>query len=296
MQCNRCGAQFPTGTPTCPYCAQPISPQAGSSSPHQGSFYAEPTVAATPPPPPTLYATPPPPPPPVSSSQPFYPAPPQAGAYAPQPIMVPVMVQAPPKSGCATAAWIVLLVLVLVSLCGGTIFAATTYQANQNTQATATSNADDASTNATATSFAVALTPTPYPPYTESDSPSGANFSEAAQQVISSAQLASAVDNKNRPTELQSTFQSGQTIYLVYSWTRGYTGYVQTRWYVDGKDELNYTSDYTNQYATGYGYMSDSFISYGNVEQGTIEVFWCQDKACTRGGLAWARPFTITAN
>lgn len=294
MQCSRCSAQFPIGAPACPYCGQPASLPAGSSSPNHGNLSAAPTVYATPPPPPASYPVAP-PPPPIHASQPLYPQQLQAGTYG-QPVMVPVMVQPPKKSGCGTAVGIFLIILLVMAAGGGSILAVSNYQASQNVQATATANTDEANNNATATAYAVALTPTPYPPYTESYSPSGATFSGAAQQVISSAQLASAVDNQNRPTELQSTFQGGQTIYLVYQWTRGYTGYVQTRWYVDGKDELNYTSGYTNQYAEGYGYISNTVFSYGTVEQGTIEVFWCQDKECTRGGLAWVRPFTVAAN
>jgi hypothetical protein len=55
-------------------------------------------------------------------------------------------------------------------------------------------------------------------------------------------------------------------------------------------------SKYINQYAAGYGYMTDSFFADGNTGQGTIEVFWCQDSACTHGGLSWVRPFSVTTN
>lgn len=45
-----------------------------------------------------------------------------------------------------------------------------------------------------------------------------------------------------------------------------------------------------------YGYMTDSFYAYGNTGQGAIEVFWCQDADCAHGGLAWVRPFSVTAS
>ncbi|HXR66624.1 MAG TPA: hypothetical protein VN729_11905 [Ktedonobacteraceae bacterium] len=47
---------------------------------------------------------------------------------------------------------------------------------------------------------------------------------------------------------------------------------------------------------SSYGYMTNSFFADGNTGQGTIEVFWCQDSACTHGGLSWVRPFSVTTN
>lgn len=266
-------------------------------------------IVPTPPPPPISYgqATPPPyapttPPPPINYGQAAPPpmgypqaAPPppmQAGAYG-QPIMVPMMPQPQKKSGC-TAGLIVAVVLLLVCVCGVTLFAGGLYIHGQQVNATATSIANDANDNATSTAYAVSLTPTPYPPYTESNSPSGATFSGRAQQVIANAQLADNVDSHNQPTSLESTFNNDQTIYLVYNWARGNTGYVQTRWYLNGELKDTSLSNYINQNANGYGYFSDSFfVSNGAVGQGAVEVFWCQDADCTHGGLAWVRPFSI---
>ncbi|HEX7734195.1 MAG TPA: hypothetical protein VF458_05020 [Ktedonobacteraceae bacterium] len=267
MQCNRCGATLPPGVPTCPYCANPTPYNAGSS-------------------PQNMYA----PPPPTSYGQQLYAPPPQV-PYG-QPVMVPIMAQPRKQSGCATAA-IIVLVIALVLACGigGIVIAV---QHNNTTQLDnhATATAD----GATATAYSAQLTPTPYPPYTESNSPSGATFSEAAQQVIPTAQLAGEVDSQNRPVTLQSTFRSDKTIYLSYKWAQGNTGYVQTRWYVNGAMKHKSMSKYINQYAYGYGYFSDGFSTYDTTLQGTIEVFWCQDSACTHGGLAWARPFSVTAS
>ncbi|GHO66381.1 hypothetical protein KSC_052730 [Ktedonobacter sp. SOSP1-52] len=206
--------------------------------------------------------------------------------------MAPVVAQPRKQSGCAIAAIIVLVVL-LVLTCG----ISGIYIAVQNNK-TATMNQDATATadNVTATAYSVQLTPTPYSPYTESESPSGATFSEAAQQVIPTAQLANEVDSQYRPVTLQSKFQSSQTIYLSYKWAQGSTGYVQTRWYVNGEMKDKAMSKYINQYADGYGYFSDSFSTYDITFQGTVEVFWCQDAGCTHGGLAWARPFSVTTS
>lgn len=209
--------------------------------------------------------------------------------------MVPVVVRKP-SSGCGIAATVVLIVLLVVVLCAGSLFAGNLLISKNNASATVTSLNIDATSTADDATVSAELTPTPFPPYTESYSPSGADFSEAAQEVITSAQLASEVDDSNRPTELQSTFRSGQTIYLVYNWAQGNTGYVQTRWYFNGESKGEGMSKYIGQNAAGYGYSTGTFYANGNTGQGTIEVFWCQDADCTHGGLSWIRPFSVTAD
>jgi flagellar basal body-associated protein FliL len=216
--------------------------------------------------------------------------------YGPPPIVVPVTVRPKQSSGCGIAAIVVLVVFLVAVLCTGSLFASRLLITKSSASSTVTSiNIDETATADDATASAE-LTPTPFPPYTESYSPSGANFSEAAQEVITNAQLASEVDSSNRPSELQSTFQSGQTIYLVYKWAQGNTGYVQTRWYYNGESKGEAMSKYIGSNAVGYGYMTGTFYAYGNTGQGTIEVFWCQDAACTHGGLSWIRPFSVTAD
>lgn len=282
MQCNRCGSMLPPGVPNCPYCANPTPYNVVAPPPNV-------------PPPPTNYGqTPyPPPGPHAPYSQPPYPSPAQQIPYG-QPMMVPMA--APPKrSGCSTAA-IIVLILLLIVICGGSVLGGGLYISKKNANATVTSMNDDATSTASEATYTTELTPTAFPPYTESNSPSGANFSEAAQQVISSAQLANAIDSNYRPTELQSGFRGGQTIYLVYKWVQGNAGYVQTRWYYNGEMKDEVMSRYINQYAAGYGYMTNSFYAYGNTGQGTIEVFWCQDANCKHGGLAWVRPFSVSAS
>jgi hypothetical protein len=264
VQCNRCRAPLPPGVPSCPYCANP--------TPYN--------VSAPPFPPPTSYGQPP------------Y-APPQV-PYG-QPVMAPIAVQPRKQSGCSTAV-VIALVILLVLVCGGSLLGGGILITQKNAAATVTSMNDDATATADDATYTAQLTPTPYPPYTESQSPSGATFSEAAQQVIPNAQLASAVDSSYRPTELQSTFRSGQEIYLVYKWAAGNTGYVQTRWYLNGERKDTNMSKYINQNAYGYGYMGETFYITDNTSQGTIEVFWCQDAACAHGGFAWARPFSVTAS
>lgn len=267
MQCNRCRATLPAGATVCPYCANPTPYNAGSS----------PSNTLPPPPPPTNYGQPP------------YAPPPQYGP----PVMVPVPVPPRKTSGCGIAALVVCLILFVVGVLVVGIGGVAVFK--HNADATATSMEYDATATADDATYTAQLTPTPYPPYTESDSPSGADFSEAAQQVIPSAQLANEVDGDNRPTSLQSHFSSGDTIYLVYKWAQGNTGYVMTRWYMNGQKEHEKQSSYIGANAAGYGYMAYDVDTYDDVTiQGIIEVFWCQDSACEHGGLAWARPFTVT--
>ncbi|GHO71173.1 hypothetical protein KSC_100650 [Ktedonobacter sp. SOSP1-52] len=55
-------------------------------------------------------------------------------------------------------------------------------------------------------------------------------------------------------------------------------------------------SKHIDQDTYGYGYFSERFSPYDITFQGTVEVFWCQDADCIHGGLAWARPFSVTAS
>ncbi|MEO6888734.1 MAG: hypothetical protein ABI456_06085 [Ktedonobacteraceae bacterium] len=263
MQCNRCGTLLPPGAPNCPRCGIP-----------------------------TPYNTLP---PATAYGQPPYVQPPQPALYG-QPAMGPVMVPQQQRRSGGSTGLIVVLVILLMCVCLGTLVGGGVLITRHNADATVTSMNDDATSTAQNATYTTMLTPTPYPPYTESNPPSGATFYEAAQQVIPSAQLASTVDNQHRPTELQSTFRGGQTIYLVYKWAQGNTGYVQTRWYFNGEMKHTLISKLVSQYATGYGYMSTGFYSYGNTGQGAVEVFWCQDAGCNHGGLAWVRPFSVTAS
>lgn len=314
MNCSRCGLALPPGASTCPRCAQPTPYNAGPSSPNHAGYIA-PTIQATPPVPPTVYAVPEPvsptPPPPVAPGAygasgaswapppppPVYPQGPQAGSYVP-PAMIPVMVPPPKKSGL-TATLVIVIVFLLVCVCGATVFAGGLFISGQRANANATAAADNATStsistgdNATSTAITNSLTPTPYPPYTESNPPSGSTFSGNAQQIIANAQLASQVNSDNQPTELQSNFTTGQEVYMAYQWTQGYHGYVYTLWYFNGQMEDNLTarSDLITNTMRGYGYMGSTFFHTG---QGAVEVYYCGQSDCSDRQLAWVRPFSV---
>lgn len=268
-------------------------------------------ASAPPPPPPASYVPPTPPPaspyPPAGQMaagqsgpgwvyQPSAPTwPPQAGA--PVPPVMPVVTQPQKKSGCSVAT-IIILVISLIVVCGAAALGGGIwYTQQQNANATISALNDNATATADANYQATStaqLTPTPYPPYTESNAPSGNNFSEYAQQVIASAQTAGSVDSQNRPTTLQSKFNGGDEVYLSYKWTQGYSGYVYTLWYFNGHLESNLTtrSNYIHTYNYGYGYMGATFYDSG---QGAVEVYWCGKSDCSDRRLAWVRPFTIVS-
>jgi|GEM_PF-4161792 len=212
----------------------------------------------------------------------------------PMPMLVPVQ---PKKSSGASLAIIIVLVVLLVVVCGASVVGGGLFlRHNSQMNASATAVAYDATASAddaTATAEIQELTPTPYPAYTESDPPSGDTFSGTAQQIIASAQLASDVNSKDQPTELESVYQPDQTIYLAYHWNNiGYSGYVYTIWYFNGQEETSDISDYMGTNYSSYdGYISYSLSDDG---QGAVEVYWCKSSNCDDRELAWVRPFTIS--
>lgn len=316
MQCQHCGYPVPAGAWTCPRCSRPLVYSAGAGY-NNASVPPPPSLAPTqlatggpPPLAPTQFAgaggpgaQPPPPPPsppgwqtPVGPSGPgwtFQPAPP-----VPQPVFLPVQPQ--PKSGCSTAAIVVLVVLLVVVCAGAVLGGAIWYTQAHNVQVTVTALSENVNAtatainnNATATVATTQLTPTPYPPYTESNPPSGATFSGTAQRIVTYAQMASQLNSHYQPTELQSIFQVGQKVYLAYHWTNiGYSGYVDMVWYFNGRSIGSLRSDVIS---TNYGYY-DGYSAYTFVEpgQGAVEVYWCSTASCSNRQLAWMRPFSVS--
>lgn len=226
----------------------------------------------------------------------------------PPPLMVPPPMQPRQRSGLSTAT-IVILVILLVVVCGAAILGAGIWHTQtQNANATMTAIVDNANatatgadTNATASANATSeaatttaqLTPTPYPPYNESNPPSGVNFSGLAQQIVPTAQMASQLNSQYQPTELQSVFSPYQTIYIAYHWINvGYSGYVYTIWYFDGQQVTQYRSSYISTIYSYYnGYVSYHIYRDG---QGAVEVYWCSKSDCSDRQLAWVRPFAVS--
>lgn len=222
----------------------------------------------------------------------------------PVPATPPIPVFVPPQSqrrAASSIVTIVILVVLLILICSGaSIGGGIWYVQQHNASATVTAMNDDANAtataiddNATATVDTAQLTPTPYPPYTESSPPSRQEFSGAAQEIIPTAQMASQLNSKYQPTELESVFPPGQTMYLAYHWVNvGNAGYIYTIWYFNGQQITQGRSDYiSTNYAYYNGYVSYSINEDG---QGAVEVYWCSQSDCNNRQLAWVRPFTIS--
>lgn len=281
MQCNNCGYILAANAPNCPRCGS-LTPYNVNSSP-SNVYY-----------------------PPTNYGQPVYGPPPQQMPYGPpsqvpppygQPVMVPVAMPAQRRSGCSTA---VIIILVVILICiGGAFLANGGFVGKNSASATATSMAYDEDVSASATAsqatFTTSLTPTPYPPYTESNPPSGMNFSGTAQQIITSAQMASAYNSSTyEPTELQSTFRAGEKMYLAFHWQNaGYAGYVAVIWYLNGRSSnLVHTNWLGSNYSYYNGIFPNAMSSQG---QGAVEVYWCEKPDCQKRWLAWVRPFSVVA-
>lgn len=276
MQCNNCGYILAPNAPNCPRCGSLTPYNVNQSSPN--AYY-----------PPTNYGPqgygPP--------QQPMPYGPPHQIPYG-QPIMVPVSMPPPRRSGCSTA---IIIVLVIILICiGGAFLANGGFVGNKSVTATTTAISNEANISASATAFeatyTTSLTPTPYPAYTESNPPSGSTFSGVAQDIITNAQMASEYNSKYQATELQSTFKVGQKIYLAYHWQNsGYSGYVATIWYFNGQSSKLVHSDLiSTNYSSYNGIFSNSMSRPG---QGAVEVYWCEKPDCQKTWLAWVRPFSV---
>lgn len=278
---NQPSPSNPANPPSQPAYNPTVLASSGTSSPYNNAAPSAPPPQAVPGQFMPNQPVPPPPSTPYSPSAPYQP-------LAPVPVVV-----GPQKRGGA-GGWILSLVLGLVLvaslLCSVVMFASGTFLTKSSARSTANAVEDQATQDAQATQETVQLTPTPYPPYTESNSPSGSTFEGNAQQVILNAQTASEVDSKNEPTELQSIFNPGDKIYLAYEWAQGHAGYAYTIWYFNGEQVSDSKSDYIASNKYGYGYMSDSFDQEG---QGAIEIYLCGKSSCSDRQLAWVRPFTI---
>ncbi len=123
--------------------------------------------------------------------------------------------------------------------------------------------------------------------------PSGSPIVPAAAAIVTNVQVASAVDSYYHPTQLTSTIAVGQTLYVTFDLhLNGRTGYVQAKFYrdrefIDQTDPLMVTPGVLN--AAVYA----SFPAA--IQNGTAELYWCQQADCSDRQLVAAAHFTITA-
>jgi hypothetical protein len=123
--------------------------------------------------------------------------------------------------------------------------------------------------------------------------PSGSPIVPAAAAIVTNVQVASAVDSYYHPTQLTSTVAVGETLYITFDLhLNGRTGYVQAKFYrdrefIDQTDPLMVTPGVLN--AAVYA----SFPAA--IQNGTAELYWCQQADCSDRQLVAVAHFTITA-
>lgn len=130
-------------------------------------------------------------------------------------------------------------------------------------------------------------TPTPQP------GPSGSPIVPQAAAIITSVQVASAIDSYYHPTHLTNTVAVGETLYITFDLhLNGRTGYVQARFYRDREfiDKTELTVDQP-------GYLNGAVYATFTepIKNGAAELYWCQQSDCSDGKLAAVAHFTITA-
>lgn len=321
MNCTTCGANLPQGATACPLCGAPTPYNAGrpGSSPQYDPTVAvpqagsgdtphfDPTVPAqpyrgTPPPPSTAYGSPgygTPPPPPNPYETPSYNAPPQQQNYYGAPPQQGGMYgtpQQPPRRRNRLGLILGIIALVLIVACAAISFAV--YQGvKQTANAVATTTANETATTTAATSTAAANTTpttsantTPTTSTSGNTGPSGTTIDPTAAGIITNAQMSSAVDSNYNPTKVTNTFVTKQTIYATFKIdANAPDGYVQGKWYADGK--YAFSSKTLAVKGDFLGYLS---AEYNIATQGTVELYWCTQSDCSDAKLADVANFTVT--
>jgi len=163
--------------------------------------------------------------------------------------------------------------------------------------ATATVSSNTAISSAQATATAVDATATassnttPTTSSGQTTGPSGLSIDPSAAALITSPQMASAVDKNFNPTTVTSTFVPKQTIYVTFKIdSSASNGYVEGKWYSNGK--FAFSSDPLAAQGGFVGYLA---AEYNIATQGTVELYWCTVKDCSDAKLADVVTFTVTS-
>ncbi len=304
MVCQTCGRPLPTGAQICPNCGAPTPYNAPGSG-------IEPTVLATPPSgsgmPPTAYGPPqqnyeaaPPPPPnpygaPNAPSQYGTPPPPapyqQPGGYGVPPQQ--------PKKRSRVGLIIGIVLGVVLLLCIGTFVAF--YEIGKNAANTVVSSANATATADQQTATASGNSPTSAPtsapttaPTTSAAAPSGNSIDSTASSIITHIQTSTAIDSNDKPTNVTSSFQTNQAVYVTYDLSlNGQTGYVEVKWYFDGQMAASKIFNANNpQYA--HGYFGETYTK--STQQGAAEIYWCTQSDCSDEALAGYTTFTVSSS
>ena len=212
------------------------------------------------------------------------------GAPYGQPPFVP---QQPKKSnrGCVIAAVIVIVLFVLIV--GGTI-AGIAYTASKVSQtvSSAVTNLDATATADTATANSFGSTPTGSTPTTSTSGsvPVASQIDPTAQSNITSAQTSHGVDTNFKPTNVTSTFTSGQTVDIAVTFA-GNAGFAKVKIYLNGTFDTQSSSPLTIHSTDATGDFPFTSVNTGSFVAG---IYWCQQADCSDAALAQVVNFTIS--
>jgi len=203
----------------------------------------------------------------------------------------------PPKRRSRLGLILGIIALVLIVACAGISFAV--YQGVKQAGNAVISSANATSTAISATSTSVAKTTpttstntTPTTSTSGNTGPSGTTIDPTAAGIITDAKMASAVDSNYNPTKVTNTFVTKQTIYATFKIdANAPDGYVQGKWYADGK--YAFSSKALAVKGDFLGYLS---AEYNIATQGTVELYWCTQSGCSDAKLADVANFTVTTS
>lgn len=301
-------------TPSQPSIAPTVAaapPQPGvaptmAATPNQGMPAAYPTIPPAPqaytPYPVTNYGESAPPPPPVNPYSAYgapqtsyntpqqvqYNVPPQQVPYgAPTPMYVPLQPQQP-KSNRNVIIGVITGIVVFLLIISGVTIASINASHNATNNFVNTLATQSAEAQATLASNLTAQ-PTTGNTNNSSSAPDPSQIDANASTMILSAQSSSGIDSSDLPLDSQASFTAGTTVYVTFK-TAGNTGYIMSKWFLNGQDEAD-SNPVADTGGQTNGYFSHSFSASGN---GVVGIYWCTQSDCSDAALAQIVNVTVS--
>ena len=143
----------------------------------------------------------------------------------------------------------------------------------------------------TSTSTPNVSTSTPTTAPTATAIPSQTATTYPGQQYVDNAQMSAAVDpNTLQPSQLTTTFKTGQNIYVSFQvHPNGHAGAVCIIWYLNSKQITNFSLPVSATSKYSYAYSI-----YGGAGPAYVELYWASSTQCTDQVLAQHVDFTVT--
>jgi hypothetical protein len=145
--------------------------------------------------------------------------------------------------------------------------------------------------SASITSTPKVSTSTPTTEPTATAIPSKTATTYPGQQYIDNAQMSASVDpNTLQPSQLTTSFQTGQKIYVSFQvHPNGHAGAVCIIWYLQSKQITNFSIPVSA--TSGYSY---AYAIYGGSGPAYVELYWASNTQCSDQVLAQHVNFTVT--